>query len=192
MSLTPDWSLEPLCCRTCDGTGYVEGTDGYLEQFRPDFVCMEGEPPTQPCRVCYGSGRHVSRARAGLAAPPTFHLDIETGGLTDFVETVSGVSLFSYQKEAIAMVEDRMRRGMGFDWPVSPKTTVPTLHQESGKSRNPLFIVDDVMPDDTPEQRQKVLDWYQKELPAVVGRVMLGSCRIHEDDLRVDTEEKHP
>lgn len=196
MHLTPDWSLEPLCCRTCDGTGYVDDTEGYLAQFRPggtiEYFWDGCGNPTKACRVCSGTGRHVSRARAGLAAPPTYHLDIESGGLADFVEAVSGASLYSYQKAAIEKMEGMYRRGMGFDWPVSPKTTIPTLHQVSGKSRNPLCIVDDIMPDDTPEQRQKVLDWYQKELPAVVGRVMLGSCLIHEDVLRFDTEEKQP
>ncbi|USN15267.1 hypothetical protein KIKIMORA_01210 [Brevundimonas phage vB_BpoS-Kikimora] len=182
MQVTPDWSLEPLRCRTCEGRGWVDGTDEYMAQFRPGgtITHMGGEPHSKPCYVCSGTGRHVSRARAGLAAPATYHLDIETCSLADFAEAVSGMKLYPYQKEALTKLEDMSRRGLGFDWPVfSPKTAVPSLNQYSGKSRNPLFIVDDLGPPDTPEQRQKVLEWFQKALP-IKGECATGSVSLHQ------------
>ena len=97
------YDLEPLRCSTCCGLGYVDGTAEYLAQLMRPNSYMSGEPHTKPCHVCYGTGRHVSRARAGLAAPPTIHFDIETGGLG------SSPSLLADDMKAIDKALTKMR-----------------------------------------------------------------------------------
>ena len=79
MMITTSYAIPPLRCETCQGTGHVDGTAEYLAQW--DYFWDGCGNPTKPCRVCAGTGRHVSRARAGLAAPLRTIIDIETGGL---------------------------------------------------------------------------------------------------------------
>ncbi|USN14666.1 hypothetical protein DOMOVOI_01920 [Brevundimonas phage vB_BpoS-Domovoi] len=139
------FELEPLRCRTCEGTGRVDGEDEYLAQLKrggPD-VYMTMPPYYKRCRVCSGTGRHVSRARAGLAAPPTVLMDIETDGL------------YPHQRQAM---EDLLTHWRGED----PKS--------------PLQIIDDVGGPDTPEQREKVKEWFTRlfpqEWPARMGMTL--------------------
>lgn len=69
IAVVVNYDLEPLRCSTCGGTGAVDHVDYWKD--RTTFYTFTGEYPKKPCRVCDGTGRHVSRARAGLAAPPT-------------------------------------------------------------------------------------------------------------------------
>lgn len=85
IAVATSYDIPPLRCQECNGTGRVDGTREYLDQLfrggKDDVVYMGGEPHLKACYVCSGTGRHVSRARAGLAAPPITYVDIETRGL---------------------------------------------------------------------------------------------------------------
>lgn len=129
MNVVVDWTLEPLRCETCDGSGSVDGTGEYLAQ--RDYFWDGVGNPSRPCRVCAGTGRHVSRARAGLAAPPRMLFDIESGGL--YPHHRQAVEAFTTRGAAGLVIIDDItgpdtpeQRAKVLDWFLRPIPRLPS------------------------------------------------------------------
>lgn len=133
ITVAASYDLEPLRCSTCAGRGWVDDTKNYLKQF--NYFYDGAGPPSAPCRICYGTGRHVSRARAGLAAPPMMCFDIETSGLPSTAEMAKDRANLEATLRNLKIIDDpyvadtpeqRAKVRSWFDTPVWSMRTAPT------------------------------------------------------------------